>query len=267
MRVLAIAAAAVPAATAWADAVTDWNTKAAEITAAPGLPFPPAYFAYRAMAIVQVAVFEGVNAVSGQYAPAFITLDQVPSASIEAVTATASRSALTRLMPAQQAAIEAAYQAELAKVQPGIGKERGIALGERAAAAVLALRADDGALAVDAYRPHTTPGFYVPTTIPVPPQWGKRRPWVMTSGDQFRLNAPPPLASELWARDYNEIKTLGARNSTQRSSEQTDIARFGKPQHRRSTSTQCDPLRRFPAKTSRRTPVFWRLLRLPWMMR
>jgi hypothetical protein len=31
---------------------------------------------------------------------------------------------------------------------------------------------------------------------------------------------------ELWARDYNEIKALGAKNSTQRTSEQTDIARF-----------------------------------------
>jgi len=142
------------------------------------------------------------------------------------VTATATRTALTKLMPAQQAAIEAAYQAELAKVPPGIAKERGIALGERAAAAVLALRADDGALAVDAYRPHTTPGAYVPTTIPVPPHWGKRKPWVMASGDQFRPNAPPLLGGELWARDYKEIKTLGARNSTQRSSEQTDIARF-----------------------------------------
>ena len=145
MRVIAIAAAAGPAATAWADVVTDWNAKAAEITAAPGLPFPPAYFAYRAMAIVQVAVFDGVNAVSGQYPPLFITLDQVGNASIEAVTATATRTALMKLMPAQQAAIEAAYQAELAKVPPGIAKERGIALGERAAAAVLALRADDAA--------------------------------------------------------------------------------------------------------------------------
>src|SRR5262249_43776738 len=158
--VLAIAAAVGPAATAWADVVTDWNAKSAEITAAPGLPFPPAYFAYRAMAMVQVAVFEGVNAVSGQYPPLFITLGQMPNASMRAVTAAATRTALTKLMPAQQAAIEAAYQAELAKVPPGIGKESGIALGERAAAAVLALRGDDGALAVDAYRPHTTPGAY-----------------------------------------------------------------------------------------------------------
>src|SRR5207302_9656580 len=38
--------------------------------------------------------------------------------------------------------------------------------------------------APDTYRPHTTPGVYVPTLLPAVPHWGKRKPWVMTSGDQ-----------------------------------------------------------------------------------
>jgi len=58
------------------------------------------------------------------------------------------------------------------------------------------------------------------------PHWGKRRPWVMASGDQFRPVAPPSLTSDTWTRDYNEIKALGAKNSIQRTSEQSAIARF-----------------------------------------
>ena len=62
--------------------------------------------------------------------------------------------------------------------------------------------------------------------LPAVPNWGKRKPWAMTSGSQFRPGPPPALTSERWARDYNEIKALGAKNSTQRTPEQTAIARF-----------------------------------------
>src|SRR5437016_6075733 len=87
-------------------------------------------------------------------------------------------------------------------------------------------RVDDAASLPDAYRPHTTPGLYVPTLLPAVPNWGKRKPWVMTSGEQFRPGPPPSLTSQTWARDYNEIKALGAKNSTQRTPEQTAIAKF-----------------------------------------
>jgi len=80
--------------------------------------------------------------------------------------------------------------------------------------------------APDVYRPHTAPGVYVPTMVPAVPHWGKRRPWLMTRGDQFRPGPPPGLTSEAWARDYNEIKAVGSKNSTQRTPEQTAIAKF-----------------------------------------
>src|SRR2546426_3750085 len=86
-----------------------------------------------------------------------------------------------KLMPAQQAAIEADYQAALKALPDARAKADGVAVGEQAAAAVLASCADDGAVAPDTYRPHTTPGVYVPTLLPAVPHWGKRTPWVMTT--------------------------------------------------------------------------------------
>ena len=59
------------------------------------------------------------------------------------------------------------------------------------------------------------PGVYVPTVVPAVPQWAQRKPWVLSSPAQFRPGPPPPLNSELWARDYNEIKAIGGKNSTQ----------------------------------------------------
>src|SRR4029453_3897188 len=76
------------------------------------------------------------------------------------------------------------------------------------------------------YRPHTTPGGYVPTASPAVPHWGKRRPWVMTSGDQFRPGPPPALTSDVWKRDFDEGRALGGLKSPKRTSDQTAIARF-----------------------------------------
>jgi hypothetical protein len=207
---------------AHADVVTDANAKAAEIASKlPGTPV-----AVRAMAIVQVSVFEAVNAISGRY-PAFrVKLTAAPGASVDAAVASATRTALLKLVPAQQAAIEADYQAALKPLPEGRAKVDGIAVGEQAAAAILASCADDGSVAPNTYRPHTTAGVYVPTVFPVVPHWGKRKPWVMTSGDQFRPGPPPSLTSEIWKRDLDEIKTLGGKDSTKRSAEQTAIARF-----------------------------------------
>jgi hypothetical protein len=207
---------------AHADVVTDANAKAADIASR----HPATPISVRMMAIVQVSVFEAANAITGRY-PAFrVKVTAAPGASVDAAVAAATRTALLRLMPAQQAAIEADYQAALKPVADGPAKTSGIAVGEQAAAAVLASCADDGAMAPNTYRPHTTPGVYVPTVFPAVPHWGKRRPWVMTSGDQFRPGPPPALTSDTWKRDFNEIKALGGKTNTQRTPEQTAIAQF-----------------------------------------
>jgi hypothetical protein len=94
------------------------------------------------------------------------------------------------------------------------------------AAKVMAWRASDGADAANTFRPVTTPGTYTTTTLPIGTQWGSVTPWVMKSGSQFRPAPPPSLSSAEWAADYNEIKEVGAKKSTRRTSEQTEIARF-----------------------------------------
>src|SRR5262249_2074344 len=48
----------------------------------------------------------------------------------------------------------------------------------------------------------------------------------MSSPSQFRPGPPPSLDSELWIRDYNETKALGAKVGSTRTPEQTDIGVF-----------------------------------------
>jgi hypothetical protein len=205
-----------------ADVVTDANARAAVI--ASKLPGTPP--AVRTMAIVQVSVFDAVNAISGRY-PAFRAQVTAPAgASVDAAVAAATRTALSKLFPAQQATIDADYNAALTLVADGPAKTDGIAVGEQVATKVVALCAEDGAMAPNTYRGHTTPGVYVPTMFPAVPHWGQRKTWVLTSSDQFRPGPPPSLTSDTWKRDYNEVKLVGGKNSTQRTPEQTAIAQF-----------------------------------------
>ena len=204
-----------------ADVVTDANAKAADIASkAPGTP--PAV---RIMAHVQVSVFEAVNAITGRYPPFMAKINATPGASVDAAVAAATRTVLSKLLPAQQQAIDADYEAALKLVPDGSAKRDGVAVGEQAATTCLA-RPDEGLLVPDTYRPHTSAGTYVPTIPPAVPNWGKRKPWVMSSGSQFRPGPPPALTSQTWVRDYDEIKAVGGKNSTQRTPEQTAIAKF-----------------------------------------
>lgn len=205
-----------------ADVISDWNQTACDVVAKAGPGAP----GHRMLAVVQLAVFEAVNGIEPRYAPWLQRLAAPAGASIEAAVAAANRATLTALMPAEKAAIDSAYHAALKNMPEGAAKADGIAVGEKAAAQVLARAAADGAAGPDNYQWQTTPGRYVPTVVPAVPTWPRRTPWVMARADQFRPGPPPDLASEGWARDLQEVRALGGKSSTARTAAQTDIARF-----------------------------------------
>ena len=206
-----------------ADAVTDWSRIAGDAIVDARLgPLP----ADRVLAIMHAAVYEAVNAITKRYPSDGPRVKAPPGASVDAAVAAVNRIVLSELVPSQKPAVEAAYEAALAKVSDGAAKTDGILVGEKAAREILSRRANDGIATGETYRPHTSPGVYVPTVIPEAPHWLQITPWLMTSASQFRPAPPPRLSSDVWALDYNEVKALGGKNSKQRTAEQTDIARF-----------------------------------------
>jgi hypothetical protein len=138
------------------------------------------------------------------------------------------------------AQVNAAYATVLAAIPDGTAKTAGITLGQAAAAAILALRGTDHATALVPYTPGTQPGDWQPTPNPVPfdppapadllpaslPGWGRVTPFVLRRSTQFEPDGPPRLSGKRYARDYNEVKEIGDKNSTIRTAEQTSIARF-----------------------------------------
>jgi hypothetical protein len=212
--------------------VREWNLQAAALALLPASNLAPVEQG-RAMAIVQVAVHDAVNGITGKYAT-YLPAGAAPAnASPEAAAIAAAHHALVNLFanqPIQVANLNALYFASLAA--HGLStSDSGIAYGQAAAAAILAARANDNA--AQAQFNYTAPGagqpgVWVPlTSAPaLLPGWGEVTPFVLHNISQFGIPPPPALDSELYARDYNEIKVIGKNNSPTRTLEQTQIATF-----------------------------------------
>ena len=206
------------AVTARANTLADWADRTTEIaTDGPNT--------VRTMALVQNAVFEAVNAITLRYPRDRVDLGPTQGASIDAGIAAASRTVLLHEAPVLKPQINAAYEKSLGVIPDDDARSRGVNIGVRAAEDVLAKHTDDLGNP-EPYRPATVPGLYVVTTFPLGVAVSQHKPWFLKSAAQFRPGPPPDLKSALWARDYNETKNFGAANSTVRTPEQTDIARF-----------------------------------------
>jgi hypothetical protein len=230
IRTFLLATSTVPlivCASARADVVTDWNQTALRATEVAALPPPPQT---RAMAMVHAAIYDAVNAIDRRHAVYAVDVRAPAGASIEAAAAAAGHGILTQLFPVQQASLDAALGASLAQVADGDARNLGLAVGREVAGRLFALRKGDGAAAKGEYSFGTGPGVYQRTppmnAPPVLPHWRHVKPFTLTSATQFAPPGPPAYGSAAFAKDFNEAKTLGARNSSMRTSERTAIALF-----------------------------------------
>ncbi len=189
----------------------------------------------KALAIVQIAVFDAVNAATGNRYRSYTGLGAARRPiGLDVAIAQAAHDTLVALWPAQAAGFDARLAEDLAEFGEGDRKARGIALGMQAAAAILARRADDGSahaepiVGVD-YFPGTGPGEWRTDPISLIPlalgaKWGEVRPFVLRSADQFRIAPPPALTSARYTRAFDEVKRLGGdgvTTPTQRTEQQT----------------------------------------------
>jgi len=181
------------------------------------------------IASVQAAVYDAAVAVGGRYEPYAARIAPHPAASLDAAVATAAHDVLVHYFPDQAGAIDTDLSASLGAIAEGAAKSDGIAVGKDAAAAIIARRTGDG-LEVDTgfTVPPPAPGAWQPPKgqSPQTPWVAKLRPFTLDRPDQFRIPAPPAITSADWAKDYNELKTIGGTTSTTRTAEQTDVAKF-----------------------------------------
>jgi hypothetical protein len=237
LGVLALLAVSTPAR---ADTVTDWNLIASNaLQAAPaqgGAGQGAVSMVHLAM--VHGAVDDAVSAIAESRGDDHRVASPAaePWYSKEAAAATAAYRVLTDSVPslgvpaAQQPVLDAAYAASLAAVPDGPAKDGGVATGRAAAAAMIAARTDDGRFGPFRFPVGTLPGQWrpvLPSFVNDPGAWLKDvRPFVLRDPSRFRGRPPHDLTSDAYAREFAEVKALGAVASTLRTAEQTTAARF-----------------------------------------
>ena len=254
---------------ATADEVFDWNITGFEATAAGG---QNNVVISRTMTMMHLAIHDALNAIDRRYEPYLYAVDRPfkphlyagmadLAATADAAISAAARDVLVGVVPdwgkPEQRAkaltiVESRYTAALATLPDGLAKKHGIAVGQAAAASMLAARKTDGSNAASPYTSGTAPGKWRPHPNPVPadppisdaalakgnwpamlPHWGHVATFTMVTPWQFRGSGPPALTSAEYARDYEEVKRLGGKSSTGRTPDQSEMARYwyeGSPQ-------------------------------------
>jgi PAP2 superfamily len=229
------------------DSIHRWNQIAIDASGLDHTPVSPGELrtfgeqlgpgrASRAMAIVHIAIFDSVNAILGGYQS--YTRIQQPKGpvSLDAAVAQAAHDTLGALYPSQASKFDSLLADDLAKITNKNERANGVSLGQRAAAAILALRTNDGSqipephFGVD-YFPNMNPGFWredpismIPTALGA--HWGECIPFVLQSSSQFRVPPPPAMNTLAYTAAYNEAKSVGGdgvHTPTTRSPEQSFI--------------------------------------------
>jgi hypothetical protein len=221
----------VTPAVASADTVTQWNQNAANalyVTAAQ-----PPNVSVLHMAMVQGAVYDAVNAIDGGHEGYLLTSRvATPTDSKDAAAATAAYKVLLNIVSAQQPALQALYDSSLAGIPDGPAKTRGIAVGDAAAAAMIAARTADGRFGLFRFVNGMTPGAWrpvLPAFASDPNAWVKDvKPFLIRNASQFRSRGPYELTSRRYAREFDEVKAVGSASAptTVRSADQTEAALY-----------------------------------------
>lgn len=205
-----------------ADAVTDWNQRAVTYAATGGRPGPTWVLD---VAVVQLAVYDAVQAIEGDYQP---YCGNIPGASgsTAAATARAARDVLINRFPAQAVAINADYNAYVAAIPAA---DPGFTVGAASSQCMITIRTGDGAFPAGwpAFIGSTDIGQWRATPAPFTFSWlPDVTPFTLRAGDQLRAGPPPKLTSPEYTRAYNEVKSLGSLTGSDRTPDQTDLANF-----------------------------------------
>src|SRR4051812_2815947 len=204
-----------------ADVVARVNALAQATAAPPGSPV-----ALRTQVVANLAMFDAANAIAPKFTSYRVTPAPPANASPEAVALAAGCAAIAELHPQQRAATTKSCDEIAATLPAGAMTDDARRLGETVAHELVTARRDDGLGVPNRYQPATSAGAYVPTVFPVGFDVATTKPFALTSPSQFRPGPPPALTSDVWARDYNEIKSMGSRDSTARTAAQTSTALF-----------------------------------------
>ncbi len=224
-----------------------WNEIALDTTAIDHTPLQPGEArvfgeqygparASRAMAIIHIAMFEAVNAVTQRYRSYTGLPRATGGISLDSAIGQSAHDALVQLYPSQGGRLDAILALDAAH-HPGGAAEltAGHALGAAAARSIISLRSADGSQVPDPrvggpFSPvggvgHWSPDPVSGLTLYLGAYWGQVKPFALASSDQFRAPPPPGLTDPAYTAAFNQVDSKGGD------------PRFGTPSDRTAAET------------------------------
>jgi hypothetical protein len=212
------------ASAAHADIVIDWADFANRINNSVDERSP---VTFAANAQLGLAMFEAANAIDHRY-QSYLALDPAPkSASEDAAIMAAAHAVLVGCYPDKKKMIDENYAVALEQLPDDAARKAGIAVGEAAAAKAMTHGDLDKKVVQQAFRPRTSPGVWIGAQLPVFDTWFQAmEPFAIGRVDALRPPPPPALTSQRYAKDFDEVRRLGGKESTERTAHQSRMARY-----------------------------------------
>jgi len=210
--------------------IIEWNRVAFE--AAGGAAEANPLLASRINAMMHIAIHDALNAIMPVYEQyAYHQQENCDLANPFAAVASAAHKVLKASWPDSASMLDAKLAASLSKIPDGPGKTQGIALGIASGKAILALRSGDGAYRnpIADVPVSSVPGVYnavPPFDYMLAPFWKSMQTFSLQTHDQFRSSPRPALNSDIYTRDFHEVKRMGEINSTLRTVDQSAYAKW-----------------------------------------
>jgi hypothetical protein len=190
----------------------------------------------RTAAMIHLAIHDAINSIDRRYAAYTFETDGGGADALAAATQAAYAIAVNEY-PSRRTEWDEQRLHSLEPVEPGPARDKGIAVGSAAAAAVLARRATDGWNKEATYKwQPMAPGVYAefdehsgtPKGFVFGAGWAQVLPFALRSPSQFRSPPPPDIRSAEYTRAFNEVKDLGRFQSRTRTADQTHLAMWWK---------------------------------------
>lgn len=208
--------------------ILDWNAAALNAMEAPN--YQHVLVASRLYAMVHIAQYDALTSIKPVYKKYCNTTVDAGAHPV-AAAAVAAYTVLLNQLPEKKPMLDSQLAKAIDTIVDLNAKQKGITLGQQCGNAIIDLRKDDGAFQnpVGTIEPSTVPGVYQavpPFNFLFAPFWKTMKPFGLLQPQQFRSGPHPDLLSTAYKKDFEEVKTLGEKNSLLRTAEQTVYAKF-----------------------------------------
>ena len=212
------------------DVILQWNRVLSDVLKADTTLQNPG-MASRSLAMTNIAMYDAINCINTTHQTMYSHEVAPTNASPQAAALQAGYRVLSEIYPGQQSILDAGRDSILATLPSGTATDAGLSFGNSVGSQVVEARRNDGFDNMVPYMPTNQVGRWQadplnPTQMAWGPEWGQIKPFSLSGTSSIMPPAMPALTSDEYTHAFNEVKELGAVDSSVRTADQTEAGIF-----------------------------------------